>query len=138
MKRSFTRRKLLLAGAAVLPGCTRHSAMQPSTVSIVRAPKYDQRLYATVREMLSQHNLDVRGKRVVLKPNLVEFEPDSSINTHPILVHAAYEAFRAMGATSVRVAEGPGHRRNTLDMAEAAGYFRTVPGFEERFTDLNL
>src|SRR5205807_2375538 len=74
----------------------------------------------------------------VLKPNLVEFEPESTINTHPLLVHATYEAFRAMGAASVQIAEGPGHRRNTLDMADAAGYFHTVPDFEDIFTDLNL
>jgi uncharacterized protein (DUF362 family) len=110
----------------------------PSRVSIVRAPEYDQRIYGTVREMLAQHALDVRGKRVLLKPNLVEFEPESTINTHPILVHAVFEAFREMGAAEVRIAEGPGHRRNTLDMADAAGYFHTVPGFEDHFVDLNL
>jgi uncharacterized protein (DUF362 family) len=38
----------------------------------------------------------------------------------------------------VRIAEGPGHRRNTLDLADAAGYFHTIPGFEDHFTDLNL
>ena len=43
-----------------------------------------------------------------------------------------------MGAASVRIAEGPGHRRNTLDLADAAGYFRIVPKFEEIFTDLNI
>jgi len=68
----------------------------------------------------------------------VEFEPESSINTHPILVHAAFEAFRAQGAASVCIAEGPGHRRNTLDLADAAGYFRTIPGFEDHFVDLNV
>ncbi len=55
-----------------------------------------------------------------------------------MLVHAAYEAFYAMGASSVQIAEGPGHRRNTLDLAEAAGYFKIVPKFEDVFTDLNL
>ena len=34
--------------------------------------------------------LDVRGRRVLLKPNMVEFEPGSVINTHPMLVHAAH------------------------------------------------
>jgi uncharacterized protein (DUF362 family) len=68
---------------------------------------------------------------------LVEFEPDSPINTHPLLVHAALEAFRAEGADVV-IGEGPGHRRNTLDVADAAGYFHTIPRFEELFTDLNL
>jgi hypothetical protein len=31
-----------------------------------------------------------------------------------------------------------GHRRNTLDLADAAGYLRIVPKFEEIFTDLNI
>jgi uncharacterized protein (DUF362 family) len=84
------------------------------------------------------HNLDVRGRRVVLKPNLVEFEPQSSINTNPLLVHAVYEAFLAMGAAQVTIAEGPGHRRNTMDLAEAAGYFNIVPRFDDAFIDLNL
>jgi uncharacterized protein (DUF362 family) len=53
-------------------------------------------------------------------------------------VHAAMEAFLAMGAAGVRIAEGPGHRRNTLDLADAAGYFQTVPRFEDRFVDLNV
>ena len=140
MKRDLTRRQLVTAAAAgaAISGCARRPAIAPSTVSIVRAPRYGQELYGKVREILQAHRLDVRGKRVVLKPNLVEFEPESSINTHPILVHAAQEAFREMGAASVDIAEGPGHRRNTLDMADAAGYFHTVPGFEDRFTDLNL
>ena len=71
--------------------------------------------------------LDVRGKRVVLKPNLVEFDEHTVINTHPMLVHAALEGFRAAGAADVRIAEGPGHRRVTLDLADAAGYFSTIP-----------
>src|SRR4051795_12093595 len=139
MTQKLTRRELLAAGAAAtLSGCVDHAPMKPSTVSIVRATGYDQTLYATVRDILASHRLALRGQPVVIKPNLVEFEPESSINTHPILVHAAYEAFRAMGAASVDIAEGPGHRRNTMDMAESAGYFHTIPEFEDRFTDLNL
>jgi uncharacterized protein (DUF362 family) len=107
-------------------------------VSIVRAPAYDQRVYETMLRMLRAQLGDVRGRNILLKPNLVEFEPNSCINTHPLVVHAAYEAFLALGAASVRIGEGPGHRRNTLDLADAAGYFRTVPKFDEHFTDLNL
>lgn len=127
------------AGALCLTACSKdHAPIVPSTVSIVRAPAYDQTIYDLMRRVLAEHRLDVRGRSVVLKPNLVEFEPESSINTNPILVHAAFEAFRAMGASSVRIAEGPGHRRNTLDLADAAGYFKIVPGFEDLFVDLNL
>ncbi len=121
-----------------MAGCSRKVPMvAPSPVSIIRAPAYDQRLYETVRRLLDEHQVDVRGRQVVIKPNLVEFEPGSTVNTHPMLVHATLEALLSMGAAGVRIAEGPGHRRNTLDLADAAGYFHTVPQFEERFVDLN-
>jgi uncharacterized protein (DUF362 family) len=126
------------AGAAALGGCGKARPAAPAQVSIVRAPEYDASIYQTVRRLLEEHRLEVRGRNVLLKPNLVEFEPQSAINTHPLLVHAVYEGFRALGAASVRIAEGPGHRRNTLDLADAAGYFETVPRFEEVFVDLNL
>jgi uncharacterized protein (DUF362 family) len=127
------------AGAAVLAGCGKEDQrpVVPARVAIVRAPAYDQSLYDTMRRLLREQVGDVRGRNILLKPNLVEFEPQSSINTNPLLVHAAYEAFREMGAT-VRIAEGPGHRRNTLDLADAAGYFKIIPGFEDSFVDLNL
>ena len=95
-------------------------------------------VYDTVYRMVAAHNLNVRGKKIVLKPNLVEFDAHTAINTHPVVVHAAYEAFRRLGAGEIRIAEGPGHRRATLDLADAAGYFETVPKFEKAFTDLNL
>ena len=134
----LNRRDFLTGSAVALAGCSRRPALRGETqVSILRQPDYTQQLYGELRRVLAEHRLNVRGKRVLLKPNLVEFEPDSPINTHPLLVHAALEAFRALGA-EVAIGEGPGHRRNTLDMAEAAGYFETVPRFEEIFTDLNL
>jgi len=141
MAHELTRRELLTAtaGAAVMTGCgVQLRSIAPSRVSVLKAPAYDQSIYGIMRRVLVEHLGDVRGRSILLKPNLVEFEPASSINTHPMLVHAAFEAFRAMGAATVRIAEGPGHRRNTLDLAEAAGYFRIVPDFEDRFVDLNL
>jgi len=140
MQTKITRREWLAvsAGAAFLSGCGKEVPIVPAKVSIVRAPAYDQSIYDTMRRILADHKLDVRGRSVLLKPNLVEFEPESSINTNPLLVHAALEGFRALGASHVGIAEGPGHRRNTLDLADAAGYFKIVPDFENLFTDLNL
>lgn len=135
----LTRRQWMVgtAGTAALAGCARPPAPL-APVSIYRAPAYSDSLYDLVRRLIAEHRLDVRGKRVVLKPNLVEFDPNAAINTHPMLVHAALEGFRAAGAADVRIAEGPGHRRVTLDLADAAGYFSTIPRFESLFTDLNL
>jgi len=136
----ITRRDLLAlsAGSLALTRCSLMSGRQPQPrVSIVRAG-YTQSIYDTVRRLLVEHRVDVRGKRVVIKPNLVEFDRGTTINTHPMLVHAALEGFRAMGAADVRIAEGPGHRRVTMDLADAAGYFETIPHFEDLFIDLNL
>jgi uncharacterized protein (DUF362 family) len=145
---NLTRRELFATAAAgaMLTQCgddrgisiARTVFPRGSRVTIAKAPAYTMDIYATVYRMVSQHNLNIRGKRIVLKPNLVEFDPATAINTHPMVVHAAYEAFRKLGAAEVRIAEGPGHRRATLDLADAAGYFDTVPHFEDSFTDLNL
>jgi len=140
MGEAMTRRDWLAGSAAALAatGCARPVRTAKPETTIVRAPVYDQRLYDIVRRLVASHRLEVSGRPVVIKPNLVEFEPESTINTHPLLVHAACEAFRALGASRVTIAEGPGHRRDTLDLAEAAGYFATIPGFEDSFVDLNL
>jgi len=141
MPPSLIRRRDFIAGggaALSLAGPSTGWKRKPSPVSITRASAYDQTLYDTVRRILVEHDVNVRGKRVVLKPNLVEFDAKTCINTHPLVVHAVCEAFRSLGAADVRIAEGPGHRRITLDLADAAGYFSTVPSFENRFTDLNL
>jgi uncharacterized protein (DUF362 family) len=125
--------------ATTLESCARPAQMQAwEPVSIYRAASYSESLYDLMRRIVAEHSLDVRGKRVVLKPNLVEFDDRTVINTNPKLVHAALEAFRAAGAADVRIAEGPGHRRITLDLADAGGYFAAVPKFETLFTDLNL
>jgi uncharacterized protein (DUF362 family) len=140
VKKGITRRQALMAsaGCLALTRCSLVASRAPEPrVSIVRAA-YNQSLYETVRRLLVDHRVDVKGKRVVVKPNLVEFDPGTTINTHPMLVHAALEAFRALGAADVRIAEGPGHRRVTMDLADAAGYFETIPHFEDLFIDLNL
>lgn len=141
MRTSSTRRELLATAAlaGVATGCGRvGTATQKPRVTVLRCPAYDQRLYETVRRLVEDLAPSARGKQVVLKPNLVEFAISRPINTHPLFVHAALEAFRALGAASVRLAEGPGHRRDALDLADAAGYFATIPKFEDLFCDLNL
>jgi uncharacterized protein (DUF362 family) len=88
-------------------------------------------------EGIRQCGLEVRGKRVLLKPNLVEFDPTTVINTNAVVIAAAVEVFERLGAAEVKIGEGPGHRRDTLDMADDARYRATIPKFERIFTDLN-
>jgi len=81
--------------------------------------------------------LQVTGKRIVLKPNLVEFDPKGVINTNPAVIEAAIDAFRALGAAEVIVAEGPGHRRDNEYLLSASGLYDVLREHKVRYVDLN-
>lgn len=141
---SMSRRGFQTAVAAgALSGCTQKPANGPapfagrSTVSILKAPDYQADLTSIILTGLKQAGLgDVNGKRVLLKPNLVEFDRETAINTHPRVVISAFEAFRSLGA-HVTIAEGPGHRRDTFGLTEEAGYWQEMRSLDDHFVDLN-
>jgi uncharacterized protein (DUF362 family) len=110
---------------------------EKSAVAVVRANGYSADLAGPLLEAVRACGLDVKGKSVLLKPNLVEFDHSTAINTDASVVAAAFEVFRLLGADSVAIGEGPGHRRDTLDLARQAGYYQAISGFEGLFTDLN-
>ena len=139
---------LTLAGAAGLGGYAALDARKtiPSkrskpAVAIVKASSYAENLTARILEGIAECGLDttalVRGKRILLKPNLVEFDPNTCINTNVAVIVAAYEAFQSLGAAEVIVGEGPGHRRDTYALAEMARYRGEIPKFDSLFVDLN-
>ena len=78
-----------------------------SRVAILHVEEYSQRIDQILASGLQLFRINVQGKTVVLKPNLVDYIPGNAVNTHPILVLAAAESFRRMGAKCVIVAEGP-------------------------------
>jgi uncharacterized protein (DUF362 family) len=75
---------------------------------------------------------------VLLKPNIVEHERGTAINTHPAVIGAAAEAFLRAGARDVVVAEGPGHRRDTEYLLQATGLLDVLTDLRIPFVDLNL
>lgn len=144
----MNRRKfILLSSSAVVGGYAGMKLQKPpalpdgpagdSAVAIVKAPSYSSDLVGPMLEGIRECGLDVRGKRVLLKPNLVEFDASTVINTNPAVILAAIEVFERLGASEVKIAEGPGHRRDTLDMADEAHYRAVIPNFDSIFTDLN-
>lgn len=136
--KNVRRRKFLMAGgAATLAGCASAPNGTRSAVTILRAKNYDLDLVDILRRGLRECGLDALGKTVLIKPNFVEFSRETAINTNPLLVAAAVVAFQQLGAASVTVAEGPGHRRDTIGLAEQAGFRDAVEGFDARFVDLN-
>src|SRR6478609_7545561 len=81
---------------------------------------------------------EIKDKRILLKPNLVETSSGANhINTHPLVMRGAVEAFLRLGADTVMVAEGPGHRRDTLDVLEESGLADVLWEDRIKFYDLN-
>ena len=145
---SITRRDFIIgttalgAGASVSAPFFRpkyHFDRRPkrSRVAILHAGQYSQELDQVLLKGLQLFPLDIRGKTVVLKPNLVDYLPGDAINTHPTLVLAAVEAFRCLGAKSVVIAEGPGHQRDTQLVLCQSGYEESLRYEKIRFVDLN-
>jgi len=133
-----------LAGAGLLAGYAgwegvrsrRNSPAGPSPVAIVKASSYTDDLAERILQGVRECGLDVRDQKVLLKPNLVEFDPNTCINTDVSVVAAAYDVFRALGAAEVIIGEGPGHRRDTYSLVEMAHY-RDISHFDDLFVDLN-
>src|SRR5467141_3030598 len=108
-----------------------------SRVAILRAESYSHDLEQILRSGLDLFQLDVRGRTVLLKPNLVDFIPGNHINTHPLLVLAAAECFRRLGAKSVLMGEGPGHQRDTELVLLESGFAEELRQQRVPFVDLN-
>jgi len=108
-----------------------------SRVAILRAESYSYNLESILYSGLELFHLDLRGKTVLLKPNLVDYIPGSHINTHPLLVCAAVECFRRLGAKTVLVGEGPGHQRDTELVLLESGFTDELRRLKVPFVDLN-
>jgi uncharacterized protein (DUF362 family) len=140
-RRGFLKAGIAAVGGAHL-GCSSLESFPPgppgrSTMAILKAASYAADLPGLLRRGAELCGLDAKGKRVLLKPNLVEFASNAAINTHVAVIAAAVELFRSLGAAEVLIGEGPGHRRDTMGLAEDADYRRGIENFDSLFVDLN-
>lgn len=108
-----------------------------SQVAILAAESYGKSLRDTILRGIQMCRVEARGKRILLKPNLVEFDPKGVINTHPAVVEAAVDSFKTLGAREVIVAEGPGHRRDNEYLLSASGLYDILQEHHIRYVDLN-
>jgi uncharacterized protein (DUF362 family) len=142
---SVDRRTVLTAGVAgaatLLSGAALFDWLKPkANVFVARNQRYDGSLISTIRDGLVASGVDLKrlaGRRVLLKPNLVE--PDRSrpqMTTNPAMIVAAAEVFRQAGA-QVSVGEGPGHVRDTEMALIESGVGEALAGGGLEFRDLN-
>ncbi|MGI9457850.1 MAG: DUF362 domain-containing protein [Aeoliella sp.] len=138
------RRTLLKVGGAGAILCATPFAYRwgrpRAKVFVSRGQHYDGPLAQTIRDGLLAGGAEpawYRGKRVLLKPNLVE--PTKAIphmTTNPAMIVAAAEVFRGWGA-SVKVGEAPGHVRDTEMALIESGVSEALADSGIGFADLN-
>jgi uncharacterized protein (DUF362 family) len=121
----------------LVPRFDRDRRPERSRVAILLATDYSEKLAKVLWEGLKLFNLNVAGKSVLLKPNLVDFVHGAPINTDPLLIVAAVECFRRLGANRVTVAEGPGHQRDTQLVLQMSGLAQHLREQRIPFVDLN-
>jgi uncharacterized protein (DUF362 family) len=140
----FSRREFLLglAGFSLFPfisGCQKKQ-WQAETF-IAKAADYSADLRGIILSGLKELGIkepEIKGKHILLKPNLVEPHLGKGhINTHPLVIQGAAEAFYSLGAGKVMVGEGPGHIRDTQHVVENAGYRDILGNSRLPFINLN-
>jgi uncharacterized protein (DUF362 family) len=145
---SLTRRQFLegvsLAAVALSAACRKtpyrtsdFHVPARSAVALLSAPDYRVDLSDVIYRGLGILKTEVRGLRVFLKPNLVEYEAGTVINTNALVVAGAAAAFLRAGAREVVVGEGPGHRRDIEYLLLSTGLYDHLKDARLRFVDLN-
>ncbi len=141
-------RRDLLAASAAVAGAALTAQLQRrkyardlrpprSRVAVLSVDKYSDGLDQLVYDGIHLFDMDVRGKSVLLKPNLAEYIAGKPVNTDTQLIGAAAETFLRLGSTSVTVAEGPGHHRDTELLLHQTGLGDHLAHRRIRFVDLN-
>src|SRR5215510_13475047 len=144
-RRRFLVGSLLTPLTGTLAGCSSDSRDDRSAyrgtpeakVAILGRTSHAEPLVDTILQGIRLFRLNVYGKKVLLKPNLVEFDPAGVINTNPAVVAAAIEAFRRLGAREVLVGDGSGHRRDNEYLLQASGLQAVLQDHRIRYVDLN-
>ena len=127
-----------LAGS--LPQAAQKAAPGPLLqVALVPCPDYGpETLAAAIRAgWRSSRPPDVRGKRVVIKPNVVDVSRDRPIHTDPRLIDALVLHIGDLGAREIVLAEGASHNRDSEDLFRRSGYEALARRRGVRLVDLN-
>lgn len=147
--RGFTRREFLftslggvsLAAGILYLGPRIFRRRWRKTAFIAKVPDYYADIAGAIASGFKELGVspeEIKGKRILLKPNLVETNAGAiHINTHPAVVYGAAQAFFRLGAERIIVAEGPGHCSDTLLVLEESGMAEMLWSDRIPFVDLN-
>jgi len=108
-------------------------------VALIPCPDYgSENLTAAIQAgWRSSRPPDVRGKRVVIKPNIADFSEERPIHTDPRLVESLILHLKKLQAREIILAEGPPHNRDTEWLFRKSGFEALAKRQSVPLVDLN-
>jgi len=116
-----------------------------SEVSLVRGESdetYDQNIlelvWKAVEGLKDFPRFQLLGKRVLVKPNLIEArKPHENVTTHPSVVRAVVRIVKELGAREVVIVEGSGHEKDSYLLFKNTGMCEVANEENVKLVDLN-
>ena len=119
-------------------GAVQQRTGPPAVVGLGQCPSYGDDVLGCLREAWRTAEMpDVAGKRVLVKPNLIDFIDDRPVTTAPATIAAVLDLLKELGAAAIVVGDGPGFRREAWPVVEASGLASVLSKRKVQFVDLN-
>ena len=111
---------------------------QPALVALGECPSYQSDILSTLRRLWKLAGMpDVSGKRVFVKPNLIDYLPGRLATTSPEVVAALLDLLLELGAAELALGDGPAFHWDARSVARQAGILHEAEKRGVRLVDLN-
>ena len=108
------------------------------TVALGECPGYEADVLSCVRDIWNLSGISsVRGKKILVKPNLVDLVGTQPSTTAPQVVAAVCDLLQEQGAAKITVGDGPAFRRDAVSVAQQNGLLPVLSSRAIPFVDLN-
>lgn len=122
------------AGPAVLKRKT------DSSIFVGRFENYDSEIFPAALKAgicLVQFP-DLKGKTVMIKPNMADYRPNRPSATHPQVIKAAVDLAGFLGAKDIVIADGLGREQDAARLLQSSGLEALVKKLGLKFVNLDL
>jgi uncharacterized protein (DUF362 family) len=122
----------------LLSGAYQQALGKPALVALGECPSYQADILGTLRQLWKLAEMPaVSGKRVFVKPNLIDTIPGRNTTTSPEVIGALLDLLIEMGAGDLAVGDGPGFHWDARSVARQVGILDAAATRGVPLVDLN-
>lgn len=107
-------------------------------VGLGKCSSYNEDILSHLSELWKLSEMpDIRGKNILIKPNLLDEIESDLATTHPKVIGAVLDMLEELGASNLVVGDGSAFRRDTNSVAKRCGLLQELSSRNVPFVDLN-